>query len=195
MPFKAPGLVLPVESPHVDSFLEAAASGIADSSVAALLLRLGALRSASAPIRHVPGEAEGGFRPDEIAAGLLGWAAACRSLEHLRQAVAEARRALVELRRDDASLTLATAHGTKGLEFDHVAVVGLDAGRFPSARSVADAEDPDRAIEEERRLAYVAWTRARRSLTLVYDPGAPSQFLLEAFTAGELGVTAEPSGA
>ena len=85
-------------------------------------------------------------------------------------------------------LTLATAHGTKGLEFDHVAVIGLDAGRFPSRRSVTDAEDPGRALEEERRLAYVAWTRARKSLTLVYDPLAPSQFLLEAFSAEELGV-------
>ena len=70
--------------------------------------------------------------------------------------------------------TLATAHSTKGLEFDHVAVVDMDAGRFPSQRSLDDADDPVRALEEERRLAYVAWTRARRSLTLVYDPAAPS---------------------
>ena len=71
-------------------------------------------------------------------------------------------------------------------EFDHVAVIGLDEGRFPSARSVNEAVEPERALEEERRLAYVAWTRARRSLTLVYDPGAPSQFLMEAFDAVEL---------
>src|SRR4029079_19341184 len=95
-------------------------------------------------------------------------------------------RRLYELRRDDAPLLLATAHGTKGLEFDHVAVIGLDEGRVPSARSVAEAVEPDRALEEGRRLAYVAWTRARRSLTLVYDPGAPSQFLLEAFSRDEL---------
>ena len=102
---------------------------------------------------------------------------------------------LAALRSDDARLLLATAHGTKGLEFDHVAVIGLEAGRFPSARSVTEAAEPDRAMEEERRLAYVAWTRARRSLTLVYDPGAPSTFLLEAFTREELGaldVIAEP---
>ena len=61
-------------------------------------------------------------------------------------------------------------------------------GRFPSARSLADAADPARALEEERRLAYVAWTRARRSLTLVYDPAAPSPFLLEAFDAAEIGL-------
>jgi superfamily I DNA/RNA helicase len=90
------------------------------------------------------------------------------------------------LRSDDALLSLATAHGTKGLEFDHVAVIGLDRGRFPSARSVAEAVDPGRSLEEERRLACVAWTRARRSLTLVYDPAAPSPFLLEAFTEAEL---------
>ena len=47
---------------------------------------------------------------------------------------------------------------------------------------MAEAEDPVRAYEEERRLAYVAWTRARRSLTLLYDPAVPSPFLLEAFT-------------
>ena len=100
----------------------------------------------------------------------------------------DGRRRLADLRRDDAPLTLATAHATKGLEFDHVVVLGMDAARFPSARAVTEAADPGRAYEEERRLAYVAWTRARRSLTLLYDPAAPSPFLLEAFTATELGI-------
>jgi DNA helicase II / ATP-dependent DNA helicase PcrA len=90
------------------------------------------------------------------------------------------------LRRPDAPLTLATAHGTKGLEFDVVACIGLDQGVFPSARTLAEAETPWRAMEEERRLAYVAWTRARRRLVLVYDPGAPSPFLEEAFEPHEL---------
>ncbi len=81
---------------------------------------------------------------------------------------------------------LATAHGTKGLEFDHVACIGLDQGTFPSARTLAEAADPVRVLEDERRLAYVAWTRARRSLTLVYDPAAPSPFLEEAFDPDEL---------
>ena len=108
----------------------------------------------------------------------------------MTSAIADVRSRLSRLRRDDAALTLATAHGTKGLEFDHVAVIGMDEGRFPSARSIADAEDPARALEEERRLAYVAWTRARRSLTLVYDPDAPSMFLREAFDEWELEPTA-----
>ena len=67
-------------------------------------------------------------------------------------AIAETRARLAELRRDDAALTLATAHATKGLEFDHVIVVGMETGRFPSARAVGQAEDPVRAYEEERRL-------------------------------------------
>ena len=74
-------------------------------------------------------------------------------------------------------------------------MVGLEEGRFPSGRAVADAEDPSRAYEEERRLGYVAWTRARRTLTLSYDPAVPSPFLLEAFSPDELGVaSAGPSG-
>jgi superfamily I DNA/RNA helicase len=129
-------------------------------------------------------------RRDAVAAAVLGWSAGFRTLDELAVAVKATRQALAELRRDDAPLTLATAHGTKGLEFDHVAVIGLDEGRFPSARSVAEAVEPERALEEERRLAYVAWTRARLSLTLVYDPGAPSQFLLEAFSSDELGSVA-----
>ena len=65
----------------------------------------------------------------------------------------------------------------------------MEAGRFPSGRTVAEADEPARAYEEERRLAYVAWTRARRSLTLLYDPAVPSPFLLEAFSADELGLS------
>ena len=86
----------------------------------------------------------------------------------------------------NGTLVLATAHGTKGLEFDHVAVVGMDEGVFPSDRSIAEAPDPARALDEERRLAYVAWTRARQELLLVYDPDAPSVFMREAFSAAEL---------
>jgi DNA helicase-2/ATP-dependent DNA helicase PcrA len=121
-----------------------------------------------------------------VVAALLAWAPRYRDLVGFVAAVRSARDRLTALRRDDACLTLATAHATKGLEFDHVAVLGMEADRFPSRRSLADAADPAAALEEERRLAYVAWTRARRSLTLLYDPEAPSRFLLEAFDPDEL---------
>jgi DNA helicase-2/ATP-dependent DNA helicase PcrA len=129
---------------------------------------------------------------EELLSAVVGWAAPHRTLGELRAAIERHRVLVAELRRDDALLTLATAHSTKGLEFDHVAVIGLDAGRFPSARALRDATEPTRVLQEERRLAYVAWTRARRSLTLVYDPASPSQFLREAFSDAELGLDEDP---
>ena len=123
---------------------------------------------------------------DAIATALLGWAVGVDDLDALSRAIAETRTRLTDLRRDDASLTLATAHATKGLEFDHVIVTGMEAGRFPSARAVGSANDPARAYEEERRLAYVAWTRDKKSLLLVYVPAAPSPFMRDAFSASEL---------
>lgn len=127
---------------------------------------------------------------DPLARSLLSWSTPYRTWADLRTAVLEARRRRAELRRDDAELVLATAHGTKGLEFDHVACIGLDDGVFPSRRTIEEADDPVRALEEERRLAYVAWTRARKSLVLIYDPAAPSPFLREAFSEAELGLVA-----
>jgi len=128
-----------------------------------------------------------------LATALLAWAPPYSRVAGFVDAVREARARLADLRRDDAALTLATAHGTKGLEFDHVLILGMETARFPSARAIDGAADPARAYEEERRLAYVAWTRARRSLTLLYDPATPSPFLLEAFSAAELGLAATMS--
>jgi superfamily I DNA/RNA helicase len=186
IPFRAAGLELPVESPIVDELIAVLAPRRRDIA----LVAVGALPERRPIAVSAPGIEEDDDVLDRrrIAAALLGWAAGVDTVADLEHAVAATRARLAELRRDDAALILATAHGTKGLEFDHVAVIGLDDGRFPSARSIADAEDPARALEEERRLAYVAWTRARRSLTLVYDPGSPSQFLLEAFSPAELGI-------
>jgi DNA helicase-2/ATP-dependent DNA helicase PcrA len=61
-------------------------------------------------------------------------------------------------------LTFMTAHNSKGLEFDVVFVVGMEEGLFPHRRSLEDG-DPNE-VEEERRLCYVAMTRARKQLTL-----------------------------
>jgi superfamily I DNA/RNA helicase len=122
------------------------------------------------------------------ATAMAAWAVGINDAEQLRAKIAEARVRRETLRRDDAQLVLATAHGTKGLEFEHVACIGHDDGVFPSRRTLEDSDDPTRALEEERRLAYVAWTRAKKSLTIVYDPAAPSVFLLDAFTEKELGL-------
>ncbi len=88
---------------------------------------------------------------------------------------------------DDERLRLSTVHQAKGLEFDVVFVIMMCDGLFPSARSLKIREDE----EEERRLMYVAITRARNELYLSYPlmratPGGggnsrqnPSRFLKE----------------
>lgn len=86
----------------------------------------------------------------------------------------------------DNTVTLATVHSAKGLEFPVVFVVGLEDGIFPSLRMNENASDH---IEEERRLMYVAVTRAKRKLFLTYAQsrflygetryGMPSRFLKE----------------
>lgn len=65
---------------------------------------------------------------------------------------------------DDAEdgITLMTMHSAKGLEFDYVFVVGMEEGLFPKIRE-GDGEDE---LEEERRLCYVSFTRARKKLFL-----------------------------
>ncbi len=84
-----------------------------------------------------------------------------------------------------SSVTLMTLHNAKGLEFEVVLIVGMEDGIFPHFRSMTDADE----LEEERRLAYVGITRARRRLYLThawsrtlfgassYNP--PSRFLNE----------------
>ncbi len=178
--FRAPDLVLPIEDPRLDGVLERGRGGETGHPLVALGRLRAQLREeeAAAPPSD-PDEAT----PGDLATALLGWAAPYPSLDALTQAINNWRARLKALRADDAPLTLATAHGTKGLEWDHVVVL---ADGFPGRRSISDAAEPERALEEERRLAYVAWTRARRSLTLLYDPEAPSRFLTEAFSPDEL---------
>lgn len=66
--------------------------------------------------------------------------------------------------KDQNPVTLMTIHSAKGLEFDQVFVIGLEEGLFPHSRSLLDQSE----LEEERRLCYVAITRAKSYLHLTY---------------------------
>ena len=87
--------------------------------------------------------------------------------------------------KQDAVVTLMTAHSAKGLEFPLVFIVGLEDGLFPHSRAATDPAE----LEEERRLCYVAMTRAERFLYVTHAmkrrvygeelASEPSQFLNE----------------
>ena len=64
-----------------------------------------------------------------------------------------------DARHQSEAASVMTVHRAKGLEFDHVWIAGLEEALFPHARSVREGTEP-----EERRLAYVAVTRAKRTL-------------------------------
>lgn len=95
------------------------------------------------------------------------------------------------------AILLMTLHGAKGLEFDNVAIAGLNEDVLPSSRSVYSPE----SLEEERRLLYVGITRARERLVLSYarnrhmygqmNEYAPSRFIREiptsCFTRHDIG--------
>jgi DNA helicase-2/ATP-dependent DNA helicase PcrA len=92
-----------------------------------------------------------------------------------------------QIEEGDDFVTLMTLHISKGLEFPAVFIVGMEEGLFPSARSI-DNSDPE-SVEEERRLAYVGMTRARKRLFLSHartrrvwgqeQSHPPSRFLKE----------------
>jgi len=70
-----------------------------------------------------------------------------------------------EMDKDTGAVKLMTIHAAKGLEFDNVFITGLEDGLFPSKMM---AENSTERSEEERRLFYVALTRARKKLFLSY---------------------------
>ncbi len=85
----------------------------------------------------------------------------------------------------DDAVVMMTIHSAKGLEFPHVFLVGFEDGLFPGMRAIGDKEE----MEEERRLCYVAITRAKNSLTISHahqrmiygrtSSALPSRFLQE----------------
>ena len=92
---------------------------------------------------------------------------------------------LEQYNEDDDAVVMMTMHSAKGLEFPHVFLVGFEDGLFPGMRAIGDAEE----MEEERRLCYVAITRAKQSLTISHakqrmlygrtSAALPSRFLRE----------------
>ena len=92
---------------------------------------------------------------------------------------------LEQYNESDDAVVMMTMHSAKGLEFPHVFLVGFEDGLFPGMRAIGDAEE----MEEERRLCYVAITRAKQTLTItharqrmIYGRTAaalPSRFLKE----------------
>ena len=109
----------------------------------------------------------------------LGWAVDQPRTAGYLSAFEAARARLASLRDPAAPIELATVHGTKGREWPTVVILGMEVDRFPNRRSLTDALDPARALEEERRLAYVAVTRCRDRLILAFDPDRPSSFVAE----------------
>jgi DNA helicase-2/ATP-dependent DNA helicase PcrA len=90
---------------------------------------------------------------------------------------------LVAIRDEKNGMELATIHGSKGRQWPHVILLACDNDVLPHARSQeASAEDVERGegVEAERRLAYVAFTRAQEHLELHYAKGNPSWFLEQA---------------
>ncbi len=75
---------------------------------------------------------------------------------------------------EENSVRLMTVHTAKGLEFEEVYLVGVSEGTLPHERSMMSLDD----LEEERRLMYVAMTRAKRKLNISFF-GSPSRFISE----------------
>jgi len=92
---------------------------------------------------------------------------------------------LEQYNESDDAVVMMTMHSAKGLEFPHVFLVGFEDGLFPGMRAIGDAEE----MEEERRLCYVAITRAKQTLTISHakqrmlygrtSAALPSRFLKE----------------
>jgi len=100
----------------------------------------------------------------------------------LEEAALQSEQDELDMQKDAGGISLMTVHAAKGLEFDAVFVVGMEQGLFPSLRN-----DESRDPEEERRLFYVALTRARKHLFLSFayarskygtrESALPSEFL------------------
>jgi DNA helicase-2/ATP-dependent DNA helicase PcrA len=92
---------------------------------------------------------------------------------------------IIEQYFDPTGVELATIHGAKGRQWPLVIVAGVEQGELPHLRSLMNADDEEGELEGERRLAYVAFTRASGRLVLMHQAGAPSRFIAEAAPIAE----------
>ena len=140
----------------------------------------------------VDGSIEGESRWENVQE-LIGAAGRAESLEEFLEQVALVQEAENQVDKKaergeaeaDGSVTLMTAHAAKGLEFPVVFLVGMEEGVFPHSRSLTEKSE----MEEERRLAYVAMTRAKDRLYMLYaferrlygliQGNPPSRFLMD----------------
>nr|MBA3624364.1 ATP-binding domain-containing protein [Methylibium sp.] len=123
------------------------------------------------------GQSGAGLRPGQIAQGLPAAVALAEALapdaetgEIMSPLAAFLTHAALEAGDNQAqagqdAIQLMTVHAAKGLEFDHVFITGLEEGLFPHENSASDVD----GLEEERRLMYVAITRARKRLYLSFS--------------------------
>jgi DNA helicase II / ATP-dependent DNA helicase PcrA len=123
----------------------------------------------------------------ELLAEFAEWTPGQAAIEYISELLSEL---TLDAERDEEkenemdAVTLITMHSCKGLEFPHVFIVGLEQGLLPHSRSAVE-----NTLDEERRLFYVAITRAMQTLTMSYClsrkkygqalPCHPSQFLQE----------------
>ena len=114
--------------------------------------------------------------------------------------------------RTENAVRLMSLHGSKGLEFDVVYMIGVEKGILPHEKAIGDRGE--RGLDEERRLCYVGFTRAKKLLrvswcekrqdsfarnkTARYKPSMPSRFLIEAGLVSEeeykAALNARPAG-
>ena len=103
---------------------------------------------------------------DRVIDTLINISRGCKTVKDLEDKFKELNSLQREASQAQSNITLSTIHGSKGLEYDNVYLIDLIDEEFPSSYSMDDKEDIG-VLEEERRLFYVAVTRAKENLSLV----------------------------